>query len=291
MMNDLNLVLLNAGYAVHHADWNWQNVNSPFMRLYQVTRGEARVMMNGTEHRLSAGYLYLIPPFTLHSNSCDGDFELCYFHIYEMLPLVISVFEQMHFPFETAVSKTDELLVQRLLDINPNRELKVYDPATYDNTSHLFHYLAAGNSTLRHLSIETSGIILQLFSRFYACATPNLLTSDSRILKAVRYIREHIDEKLSVTDLAGQASLTVDHFIRLFRQQLNVTPLDYINRKKIEKAQLMLVINNSLIKDIAYSLAFDNISYFNRIFKSLVGQTPVEYRRHVMGASNVVGQS
>lgn len=288
MMNDLNFVLLNAGYAVHHADWNWQNVNSPFMRLYWVTRGEAWVMMNGTEHRLTAGHLYLIPPFTLHSDSCNGDFELYYFHIYEMLPSGISVFELMHFPYETQVSQIDELLVQRLLEINPNRQLQVYDPAAYDNTSHLIQYLAAGNSMLRYLNIETSGIILQLFSRFYAHATPNVLTSDNRILKAIRYIREHIDEKLSVSDLASQASLTVDHFIRLFRQQLNATPLEYINRKKIEKAQLMLVINNDLIKDIANSLAYDNISYFNRVFKSLVGQTPVEYRRNVMGANKVV---
>ena len=69
-----------------------------------------------------------------------------------------------------------------------------------------------------------------------------------------------------------------DHFIRLFKQELKTTPVSYINQKKVEKAQLMLLIKNMAIKDIAYALSFENVSYFNRIFKYYVGKTPKEYK-------------
>ena len=49
-------------------------------------------------------------------------------------------------------------------------------------------------------------------------------------------------------------------------------------QKKIEKAQLMLVTSNMPVKNIASSLAFDNYSYFNRLFKKMTGVTPQEYR-------------
>lgn len=63
-----------------------------------------------------------------------------------------------------------------------------------------------------------------------------------------------------------------------------MTPVAYINKKRIEKAQLKLIDENVSIKNIAYSLAFDNLSYFNRVFKNIVGKTPSEYIRCVQEA-------
>lgn len=59
---------------------------------------------------------------------------------------------------------------------------------------------------------------------------------------------------------------------------MECTPLKYINLKKIEKAQLLLLTTDISIRDIALELAMDNISYFNRMFKLHIGKTPTEYR-------------
>ena len=119
---------------------------------------------------------------------------------------------------------------------------------------------------------------MQLLSRFLNSAEKVFLSEDSRIDKALRYIRENIGRKISIGDLSDRCFLSDDHFTRLFKQEMNDTPIDYINRKKIENAQLMLVINDTPVKDIACSLAFENIPYFNRLFKQLVGKTPTQYR-------------
>ena len=54
--------------------------------------------------------------------------------------------------------------------------------------------------------------------------------------------------------------------------------LKYINRKKIEKAQLILITDDMSIKNVALNLAFEDYSYFNRLFKKITGITPQEYR-------------
>lgn len=61
IINHLNVLTLNVGYAHHEADWNWQTVQSPFARLYLVTEGEAYVKMNNMNIHLTPGHLYLIP--------------------------------------------------------------------------------------------------------------------------------------------------------------------------------------------------------------------------------------
>ena len=59
-----SLTLLNVGIACHQADWNWHNVRSPFARIYYVVEGHAEILLSNKKLELTAGRLYLIPPFT-----------------------------------------------------------------------------------------------------------------------------------------------------------------------------------------------------------------------------------
>ncbi len=63
------------------------------------------------------------------------------------------------------------------------------------------------------------------------------------------------------------------------KKETGVTPSKYINQKKIEKAQLILVTDEMSVKNVAFSpFSFDDYSYFNRLFKKTTGLTPQEYR-------------
>ena len=57
-----------------------------------------------------------------------------------------------------------------------------------------------------------------------------------------------------------------------------MTPLKFINQKKIERAQLLLVTQPVSVKNIALALAYEDFSYFNRLFKKTTGFTPKDYR-------------
>ncbi len=275
----LNLILLNIGRAEHNADWNWKGVNSPFARLYLVQSGSAKVILPGGVFTLAPGYLYLIPAFTTHGYECDGLFTLYYIHIYEEQGVI---FDQLIFPFEVEASPLDVQLVERLLTINPGRELKRYDPDSYDNSPTFLQNIAINAQQPLFSVVETKGILQQLFSRFLVHTTSKSEATDQRIVKTLRYIRENIDYPIGIHELADLCFLTDDHYIRLFKREMQCTPIQYINQKKIEKAQLKLIVDNQPIKDIAYGLSFDNISYFNRLFKKRTGMTPNQYKEKLM---------
>jgi len=119
--------------------------------------------------------------------------------------------------------------------------------------------------------------LLQLFPRFLKDAVQKTDISDKRITRAVRHIRKNIDKPIRIKELAVLCNLSEDHFIRLFKREMKCTTIAYINQKKIEKAQIMLLTEELPIKDIAYSLSFENISYFNRVFKQIAHYAPTEY--------------
>lgn len=127
--------------------------------------------------------------------------------------------------------------------------------------------------------VESRGIVLQLLSHFLKHAQPKIEMEDNRIAKTVMYIRKHLNESIELEKLAEISCLSKDHFIRLFKKELGNTPLQYINQKKIEKAQLLLITEDLAVKEIAFQLAFEDYSYFNRLFKKITGVTPQEYRR------------
>lgn len=272
------LILLNIGHAVHYADWNYKNVNSPFARIYLVDKGEARLHLPDGVQQLSPRNLYIIPPFTLHSYECDNYYSLFYIHMYENQSLAHRILEDYIFPREIAATAFDRALVERLLEINPERELKFYDPKQYDNSSSLISNISKYAKLPLHISIETKGILFQLLSRFLEKAAPKNEISDNRIEYILAYIRKNIHRALKLEDLAQRCNLSKDHFIRLFHKEVNLTPTSYINQKKIEQAQLMLHTTDAMIKDISFELSFNDVSYFNRLFKKISGLSPSEYR-------------
>lgn len=273
-------LLLNAGIAEHYSDWNWNNISSPFARLYMVREGTATVHLPGSACGIRSGQIYMIPPFTIHSYECDGYFSLYYFHIYENLSSGKRILEEYLFPFGIEAGESEKALIRRLHDINPGRELLKYDPFSYDNNSYLLRLLQKNFNMPYEVSLETNGILSILISRFVSKASKKRNISDDRISMAIDYIRKNIDTDISLENLATHCCISKDHLIRLFKKETLATPLQYINLKKTEKAQLLLISTDASIKYIAQSLSFSNQSNFNRIFKQITGRTPVEYRKN-----------
>jgi AraC-like DNA-binding protein len=286
MSDNVTFVLLNVGYAKLNADWNWQQIYSPFARIYYVKEGGARTKIGNSTYALKPHHLYLTPPFSLHNDECDGYFTLFYIHFFEKAIHKESIFDTYNFSVEVEASPLDLLLVETLLRINPGRELRHIDPKLYDNPPTLSRYMAAGSRMPLPVMMETQGILSQLMSRFFRTAALKSGDRDARIKKCLTFIHENTGKEIPLSQLADIACMSVGHFIRMFRHELHCTPVEYINRKKIEKAQFLLLTTGMPVRDIAMELSVDNISYFNKLFKQHTGKTPGAYR-HEYGAEAV----
>jgi AraC-like DNA-binding protein len=277
-IDQLHLLILNVGLAFHNADWNWKNVNSPFTRLYYVTEGTARILLPTGVQELRPNHLYLIPSFTTHSYLCDAHFVHYYLHIYEDHQSESSILEDCNFPVEIPAGDLELPLIQRLCRINPTMQLPQSDPTSYDNNPTLIKNIIKNKQRTFCDKVESRRIVYQLMARFLKDAQPKVAINDDRIQKVLSYIRKNIYKTIDIDSLAEISCLSKDHFIRLFKKEVNNTPLQYINQKKIEKAQLILITDNMPVKNIAYLLAYEDHSYFNRLFKKLTGVTPQQYR-------------
>lgn len=277
-IDQLHLLILNVGLAVHNADWNWKNVSSPFTRLYYVTEGSAQIVLPTGTQELRPQHLYLIPAFTTHSYLCNSPFSHYYLHIYEDHQSESSLLEEWDFPIEIEAKELDLLLIKRLCHINPHMQLPQSDPTSYDNNPTLIQNIIKNKQRTFCDKVESRGIVYQLIARFLKDARPKVDVYDNRIQKVLAYIRKNIYKTIDIDSLAELTCLSKDHFIRLFKKEVDTTPLQYINQKKIEKAQLILITDNISVKNIAYLLAYEDHAYFNRLFKKMTGVTPQQYR-------------
>ena len=97
----------------------------------------------------------------------------------------------------------------------------------------------------------------------------------------ILFIDEHFAEKISLSDLARQCSMSDNHFSYVFKTVFNITPSEYIISKRLELAIQLLVSNPDMnMLDIAFQCGFNNSANFNKIFKKYIGTTPSEYRKN-----------
>lgn len=277
-IESLNLLMLNVGYAQHDGDWNWQNVSSPFTRIYYVTKGTARVHLPKGVVELTPGHLYMIPQHTLHGYECEGVFEHFYLHVYEGFKQETDVFDYYDFPTEVDAEDLDCDLLETMCRLHPDAQLPASDPTSYDNRSTFTDYVRRYNELELYDKMQLRGMILMLFSRFMRRAQPRVWTKDERLLRVLEYIHSNIYKDISVDVLASEACVTKPYLIRIFTKNFGISPLQYINQKKMEKAQLLLITDDLPVKELAYVLGYNDHSYFTRLFKKLIGVTPMEYR-------------
>ncbi len=94
-----------------------------------------------------------------------------------------------------------------------------------------------------------------------------------------RFIKEHIDENISVTEIAGRVGLSPEHLTRLFRKGTGYSIKEYLIREKVEASKMFLRTTLLSVTEIAGHVGYDNYSNFIKIFKKYVGCSPVEYRK------------
>ncbi|WP_332074999.1 AraC family transcriptional regulator [Paenibacillus sp. GYB004] len=95
---------------------------------------------------------------------------------------------------------------------------------------------------------------------------------------AIRYIQSQYAAPLSLDDIAANAGLSKYHFSRVFLSKTGIQPMQYLRKIRIEKASAQLAQSTKSIETIARETGFDNSNYFIRVFKSIVGLTPNQYR-------------
>ncbi|MCI3920732.1 AraC family transcriptional regulator [Paenibacillus sp. TRM 82003] len=100
-----------------------------------------------------------------------------------------------------------------------------------------------------------------------------------QIVRAMRYMEEHLHEPLKVEAVARKVGWSHEHFTRSFALHTGRTPRDMLLQLRIERACQLLMDEGRSIKEVAYEVGFADENYFSRMFKEVKGMTATAYRK------------
>ncbi|APZ45515.1 AraC family transcriptional regulator [Polaribacter reichenbachii] len=275
----LKLKLLNFGYDKLDHRWDFNNVISPFTRLYYITKGSAYVYHHHTKIQLLPGYLYLIPSYTYSSYKCNLSHEQYYISFFEEFGTGLSIFNFVSFNYRVKATRTDELYFRKLLELNPNRALVNNNPEYYDKYQMLMEFEERNEELSISNYLETHAILKILLSRFVDSQESLENTKNTNLDDVLTYISKNLHHNLNVSVLADYCNLSKDHFSRVFKKQYHIRPSKYIQNMLTERAMLLLITTRYSFEEIATKLGFENYNYFIRFFKLHVKKTPKEFRK------------
>jgi AraC-like DNA-binding protein len=96
--------------------------------------------------------------------------------------------------------------------------------------------------------------------------------------RARDYMDRHFDEPLDLDQLASVAGVSKYHLVRSFEATYDETPMRYLTRRRIERAQDLLRHANLTVTEICMLVGFSSMGSFSARFKEVVGETPTAYR-------------
>jgi AraC family transcriptional regulator len=103
--------------------------------------------------------------------------------------------------------------------------------------------------------------------------------SATQLKLVIDYIKDHLEQELSLDELAAIAQLSSYHFCRSFKRSTGFTPHQYVIRQRVERAKQLLKDGKLGIAEVAFVCGFTHQSHLNRHFKRLTGVTPKKFSK------------
>jgi AraC family transcriptional regulator len=99
-----------------------------------------------------------------------------------------------------------------------------------------------------------------------------------RLARTVDYVEAHLNRPVRLADIAASAGLSAMHFAAQFRAATGYRPREYLQHRRIARAQHLLSTSGRSLADVALDVGFQTQAHFTTIFKRVTGETPAKWR-------------
>ncbi len=104
------------------------------------------------------------------------------------------------------------------------------------------------------------------------------------VRKAKQYVNAHLEDKITLEIIADHVGVSTFYFCKIFKATTGMTLTEYVNRRRIERAKVLLLRPHSKVTEIAYDIGYQSLSQFNRSFLKYAGCAPTTFReRETLG--------
>lgn len=247
------------------------------MEITIINKGKSEYKIDLKSYVLEQGDLLIIKPFSLHSLSQLNNITMYWQTIVFNLNMLNS-------------AVTDGCLIKYFAPIlnNENQLPIIIKQGTkgYDELlSTLTKIFKCYDLKDTAFELELKSLLFYFFSILYKYDLivknkSTFLSSDAtiKIKNILNYIQKNYMHDLSIKDIALTCNFSEYHFMRFFKKHIGMTCIEYINTYRLEVASKLLDTTDQSIMDIAFEVGFNNVSYFNKIFKNKYKLTPKEFR-------------
>ena len=237
------------------------------MEIIRVISGTIAIYINNEEYILGAGDIVLVAPGCLHR----GEPVDC---VYDCVVFDLRMISGYNV---TAVSDMIHRLISSEVEIDP------ICTEIVDIAGELLDTVVDGE---QYYELKASYLAAELIQTLYAlgevrsCGAENKRLAHRRAQMAllIEKIEKDYTSKITLSSLASIAQINEKYLCRFFKEFTGQTPIDYVNRLRIDRACYDMTVNKMNVTEAAFECGFNELSYFSKIFKKYKGITPGQYR-------------
>jgi len=228
--------------------------------LHYFIGGEGHFRVGGTLHTVSPGSLFVCPPRLPHAIEAGRDDK------------PISYYAVL-FRIDSPEGGSDDL---EALLCNAGT-----GPPGNIGRNYRFFFEELKERSLSSSPMKKKAALHQLLSFLYMIGDGDIPRGEPgniHLERALDRMQDEVFGRIKLPELAGELGITESYLIRLFRRKLNITPMKYYSRLKVEAAASLLADTSLAIYEIADRLNFYSEYHFSRVFKHYTGTAPSLYR-------------
>lgn len=263
------LHITDIGYypkALHHFRERKEPIGQ-FVFIYCI-EGAGWFRCGEQEYKVSANQYFILPAGQPHAYGSDDSNPWTIYWIHFKGKLASYFAGQAFRPIDikpsvqSRISNRNELFEEifRTLEMGYSHENLLY-------ASSAFHYYLG---SLRYL-------------QQYREAVRNESDKNDIVTAAIHFMKENLEKKLTLADLAAHIGYSPSHFSVLFSKRTGYAPLTYFNQLKIQQACQLLDFTDMKVNQICYKIGIEDTYYFSRLFSKVMGMSPREYKKQKKG--------
>ncbi len=266
--------------------WHWH----PEIEVLLITKGQIILTADNKETRIEAGQGIFLNQNVMHSvNPVDAKTDCCLYSAMFDPSFLFGYGNTMIAGKYLSPVLNSPALKTLFLDSN--------DPVSCSLMDNIHSVISANTDKAYGYELITKSLLCQFWVHLLGILTPqtapnrqphSLSLDEIRVKDAILYIESHYAEQITLEQIAYSVHISKSECCRCFKRVLQFTPIEYLMRYRILKAVTMMQDNDPSyrnISDLAFNVGFNNVSYFNKVFKQYVKCTPSEYKKNLKSIS------
>ena len=266
-------------FHVHFSDWSiTQNHGHEFIEFAYILKGSMEHTVNGQLYAAQAGDYFIVDHGIKHSYKRTSK-ESLFIVNFLFYPEFIDRNLAGHKYFDDVLNSYMLKLSRKTLQSSPTGK------TLHDESGHIRGIV---EEIINEYENKNHGFIEYIRCRFVEILILTIrkigkkehshIQSDT-IINIIKYLNENYAQKLRLSDIAKKFGYTPEYLSKKFSTETGMRFLNYLQRVRVEQSCRLLESSGDKISEIALAVGYDDIKYFNKLFKKTLGLTPGEYRK------------